>query len=1112
MKLRLVHLLALAPLIGLGPVPASAQQPLPAGVVTTVKGEATVVRPTAAQPQTLKLKDALFTRDRIETRQDSIVRVLLGGKAVVTVRELSVFTITDQPGRAIVDLQSGKVALGVAKDRMQPGESIEIRTPNAVAAVRGSLLITEVIPTDRGPQSDFVALQATVPITVAPLSNPALVVGLRVNEAVNVLGTGPATSLGPVRLITPLQAQAARAVATAPKPAEQTEKPPERLTRRVSDEKVSEAAQLGAVITGATPISAAVFAELSGAEQTFTRTQGLIVNDFSKITKFGDATIFSIVTGFAAEPGFRPLFVGGVAPSDEAELGALRAIATEFEIAFSPAILSTGPITLASGERLVSFSGTSTVPFAPVVDLPAADVTATGSAPLFEVAPGTTVGLAGRLVTVDHSTVDIDGAFLSLGAGATLTSETGGLPLLEFISSDVRTGGGMVSLGTGARMSLKRSLLVARGTSFTGGTAPFIALGAGASIELVPTALSLLQLRGGSLTTGGALLSLGEGATVNTSGLVSLFGLLDFGNDTEAGLSTVTTGGHLVRLDRLARVTLGQDLITGDTSTLTVGGSVLSMGPESQLTTNGLSLVFFNDTTITATGSFVSLESGASLVNEGASILGLMSFQNTTVTTGGDFVHLAPGSRITMDRGLLTVSGGSIDSGGSILALDGGATLASGGPSVAPFIIAFNGAIVTSEADVVKLGSGATLVLQRPLLQLSESGAGSRHSLLGLGSGAVLSSPEVTTLALVLPTDSVIATTGDMVRLDSSAQVNMVRPLVNGVRSDLLTEGSILALGGSALFTSSGEADVFVKLDRGHVTAGRGFAEVGAGARLSLGRPMLLGVGTELTLPTGLLSVAPGGQVVSTSSDALVTLTTATQSLATADGAAMFNLAGSTTAVDAESGLVLGTGKPLQTGGSLLFTLAATVNGQTAVKIDTALLEASAPLLNLRATNFTTSRDAVDLTLRAKVTSLGPLVRLDGSTMTVQNGALYNLAGGSFLRVTGDLVELSNGSILTLANGPVLSANGGSAVNVSGSFVAFTGTGGNKVNISNSLCPCTLVSGVPVALRDGAVASNVTIGPNAIKNPSLGTITLGGPSTAAIVLSGPSSKVTIAAP
>src|SRR5713101_8893106 len=61
-----------------GPTVALAQEPR-AGVVTTVEGQALLGRPTLSQPVSLKFKDDLFVRDRVETKEDSIVRVLLGG-------------------------------------------------------------------------------------------------------------------------------------------------------------------------------------------------------------------------------------------------------------------------------------------------------------------------------------------------------------------------------------------------------------------------------------------------------------------------------------------------------------------------------------------------------------------------------------------------------------------------------------------------------------------------------------------------------------------------------------------------------------------------------------------------------------------------------------------------------------------------------------------------------------------------------------------------------------------------------------------------------------------------------------------------------------------------
>ncbi|HJR04018.1 MAG TPA: FecR domain-containing protein, partial [Methylomirabilota bacterium] len=98
----------------------------------------------------LQMRDEIFMRDRIHTQPHSLVRVLLGGKALITVRELSVLTVTEEAGRVTVDLQSGKIGVAVVKGRMRPGEVIEIRSPNATAAVRGTVFVVEVDPVKAG--------------------------------------------------------------------------------------------------------------------------------------------------------------------------------------------------------------------------------------------------------------------------------------------------------------------------------------------------------------------------------------------------------------------------------------------------------------------------------------------------------------------------------------------------------------------------------------------------------------------------------------------------------------------------------------------------------------------------------------------------------------------------------------------------------------------------------------------------------------------------------------------------------------------------------------------------------------------------------------------------
>ena len=210
--------------------------------------------------------------------------------------------------------------------------------------------------------------------------------------------------------------------------------------------------------------------------------------------------------------------------------------------------------------------------------------------------------------------------------------------------------------------------------------------------------------------------------------------------------------------------------------------------------------------------------------------------------------------------------------------------------------------------------------------------------------------------------------------------------------------------------------------------------------------------------------------------------------------------------VDGVSGLRVGTEEPIQHGGGFVDMNAATVTTQRAVTVDVALLQASAPLLNLRAgAQLTANGNAIDLTSKAKVTNSAAYVALDQSRVIVNVGALVNASGGSFLQAGGNLINLANGSVLTINNGVLLSVSGGSIVNIRGALIAFSGSGGNTVNISNALAFVN-IGGIPVALTGGALAANVSITGTPIKNPGLGTIT---PNKALIQVNGATSKLTI---
>jgi hypothetical protein len=256
--------------------------------------------------------------------------------------------------------------------------------------------------------------------------------------------------------------------------------------------------------------------------------------------------------------------------------------------------------------------------------------------------------------------------------------------------------------------------------------------------------------------------------------------------------------------------------------------------------------------------------------------------------------------------------------------------------------------------------------------------------------------------------------------------------------------------------------------------------------------------------------VLPGGRFISSTDEPLVKITGGTHALGT--DVAMFDLAGRGTAVDVDSRRLLATDTPLSTGGSLFEADGATVTTQQALRVDTALLEATAPLLHLKhGSVLTSAADAITLSGTSRLTAGSTLVAVDASRLAVAMGALVNVAGGSVLNVTGDLLSLRNGSSVSLLNGPLLSVSGGSLASIGGGLVAFGGSGGNLLSVSNSLCggSCLLIGGIPVALLNGATAGNVSIGAGAIQNPGLGSIKLASPTTALLSVSGAASKVTI---
>jgi len=315
----------------------------------------------------------------------------------------------------------------------------------------------------------------------------------------------------------------------------------------------------------------------------------------------------------------------------------------------------------------------------------------------------------------------------------------------------------------------------------------------------------------------------------------------------------------------------------------------------------------------------------------------------------------------------------------------------------------------------------------------------------------------------------------------------------------------------------------------------------GSGSFRAISEPLVwlgvpLEIGTDSAIPADLLDIRDGGRIVMISAAPVVLLEGGPVIVGTADTTGfdspnrLFNIRGAN--IDPATGLgtdqpIIGNGvdppafpgaaRPVgslleATNGTTIAVLkgAGDTAGGNALYLDTALLEASLPILRLigsatAQTTVTTDGSTIDL-FKSAVTALGPVVALDRGLITVQTGPLISLTDGSRMIVAGDLLSLINGSRINVLNGPLVSVNGaGSLLNVSGALVQFGGTGGNAIVVNNSIAPTAVLSGLPVSATTGG---SIAIGPQPVKNPALGNISVNG----SLISTTQGGTVNIAAP
>jgi len=738
----------------LQPLGAFAQQAPAAegiGVVTTLQGQATVGRQPLPQPVPLHFKDDVFFQDQIATRERSTVRLLLGGKGTITIREQSRVTLDetvapDGTRRSVVGLLVGKIGAAIARGLMQPGEVIEIQTPNAVAAVRGTVLIAEYIPPQGSAQgAKPVLLASSVPgpffaqaggaggasnfyvvsgqVTITPQGQAPVTLGPM--QAVSVTATPAGVQAGAVQNVTATQINdAAQGLQTGKTHTGEAE------ANATAQAQLQVAAALANAIVSTTTQTQTTIQGLGPQQQAATN------NTVTPVTPQPPAspaspdntlpavpllTLNNATLGLAAGTSLATFNAGTANTIIPIEIsgGGIAVVTAPLLPVTGDTITHDGPmVSMQTGATLV---GSPTDTTTPLVSMEGTTLTNTGGpvftlsgdalltffGPLLSLAAGATAELAGIMALGDTSQVALGPASAVLiPAGTTLKltapgfSLTGGSQLNTFADEE-GSGGHLVSLSSGT-LILEAPLL-----SLTAGPSeetPTVNIAGDvlhiASTVTGPPSGSLVDVGAGSLTATGDLVNLGAESTLDLSGSVLTVngGEVAVGNVLNVGAPLTTpsgqpmihvTGGTLNTTGSLAtlgaNLTLGGALLAQSGGAVTTGADALAVG--SHTLTSGSTPVFdLTGGTLTTQngGHLVSLSGGTA--NFGGPLLSLAmgpSESTPTVSIAGDLLNIASTVTGPPSGSLVSATAGRLTSGGDFFHVGPGGRLSVGGGLVA---------------------------------------------------------------------------------------------------------------------------------------------------------------------------------------------------------------------------------------------------------------------------------------------------------------------------------------------------------------------------------------------------------------------------------------------
>jgi hypothetical protein len=602
-------------LLAVWPGAALAQTGRGVGVVTTLAGTVTVARAAVPAPQPLHFKDAVFVRDLIATAEKSVVRLLLGGKALVTVRELSSLTIKEETGRSTVDLTSGKIAMGVVRQRMRPGEVIEIRTPNAIAAIRGTVLVVELIPAPGGsPGQPSYTTKVHVLHGLVEVSDPknpgAPAVQVGTLQSWSRTGSEPFSQ----STLSPAAAEQVFAdLRSAPQIAEGPREFMTAVTTREQAKALAVAEFLAPEMAGAGAGGDSGPAAAPGTQST--GTPGIT-----------DAPVVPVVASAPADSPAPPPTSG--APTGQARLsyngqtvavrGSLYSLTAGQTDSATVPILEAVSSSLSVGQSLMDVAGGATFSSTGTAPLLYLDPSKLAAASVLTLGSGATFTLAGTLFQDANGGLDLRSDILQASGGASLIG-SGASALVDLVGSSASTAGSLLTVSGGAVVDLVRA------------SAPLLSL-----------------TRSAALTTERSLVDLSNGAAVKLSQMTAL------------SASALTIKGHGVSLAGNATMTVAGDLfrlVNGSRLTLT-DGALLSLSGTSSLSVTGALVNFIgtgNTLSITnnlcASASCTMIGSLRVLLTGGATV-GNLTLSNPLLNAAGNTVTIAPSAAvISIDGG-----------------------------------------------------------------------------------------------------------------------------------------------------------------------------------------------------------------------------------------------------------------------------------------------------------------------------------------------------------------------------------------------------------------------------------------------------------------------------